>query len=50
MNDPLHDQVPHMVPHSPDWPVGRYERVLLIGCAAIGLCSVVGLLLQWSAP
>jgi hypothetical protein len=42
MNDPLHDQVPHMVPHTPDWPVGRYERALLL------ICAIVVLACMWS--
>ena len=44
MNDPLHDHVPHMVPHTPDWPVGRYEKLLLIGCALVLLFALWELL------
>jgi hypothetical protein len=47
MNDPLHDQVPHMVPADPDWPVGTYERILLIACAAVAGIAVGYLWMEW---
>jgi hypothetical protein len=40
MNDPLHDHIPHMVPHTPNWPVGRYELTLIIGFTIIALCAI----------
>ena len=53
MNDPLYDHVPHMVPHTPadptstrmfvGWPVGRYEKLLLIGCAIVVVVALVEL-------
>ena len=44
MNDPFHDQVPHMVPATPDWQIGRGEVIALLICAALAFVSIVMLL------
>jgi hypothetical protein len=47
MHDPLHDQVPHMVPHSPDWAVGYFEAIALGFLLGI---AIIGITLLWVMP
>ena len=44
MNDPLHDQVPHMVPAQPDWAVGPYEAFALALCLCVLIIALIMLL------